>query len=447
MQTILLLGAGLSSSSLIRYLLSHADENHWKLRIGELNPEMARGKVQGHPCAEVFRFNVTNNDERAAAIGQADIVISMLPARFHHLVAESCIHLRTTMVTASYVSEQLKTMADEAAQKGVLLLNEMGVDPGIDHMSAMRVIHRLKEAGETIVAFESNTGGLIAPKYDNNPWNYKFTWNPRNVVVAGKDGARFLDHGKLKYIPYHKLFERTERLNIGRLGEFEAYPNRDSLTYQKAYGLENVETMFRGTIRRHGYCKAWNLLVQLGTTDDTYVLGNSEELSCIDFTNTFLAYDPLKDVEDKVANYLGVDKESAMMYKLRWLGLFSDRKMGVANATPAKYLQHVLEQKWQMDPDDKDMIVMQHQFVSRKEDKFKKTLSTLIIEGEDEIHTAMSLTVGLPVAIATKLILTGKIKAEGVHIPTIPEIYTPILDELHEFGIRFEEETFEIAAY
>ena len=256
MQKILVLGAGLSSRALISYLLEHAGKGKWKVRIADISEEMARQKILGHPAGDTVKLDAGDEDHLAYEIHNADLIISMLPARMHPCVARNCIRYIKHMITASYVSPELRELDEEARKNNVLLLNEIGVDPGIDHMSAIYLLERLRKQGAEITAFESNTGGLVAPKHDNNPWNYKFTWNPRNVVLAGQGGAQFLHNGRYKYIPYHKVFRRYERIYILDLGEFEAYPNRDSLKYQNAYCLQNVETMFRGTIRRPGFCKA-----------------------------------------------------------------------------------------------------------------------------------------------------------------------------------------------
>ena len=255
-------------------------------------------------------------------------------------------------------------------------MNECGVDPGIDHMSAMQMIHGIQAGGGELLAFESSTGGLVAPGFENNPWQYKFTWNPRNVVLAGKEGARFLHNGKFKYIPYHKVFSRIETIQVPKLGAFEVYGNRDSLTYRETYGLHNLQTMFRGTIRRPGYCEAWDIFVQLGATDDTYVMEDTENMTYRNFINSFMAYQIDIPIEKKLARYLNIDEDSKMMDRLRWLGIFEDRKIGVSGLTPAKILQKILEEKWSLDPNDKDMIVMQHQVDFLQEGVHKKRYST-----------------------------------------------------------------------
>jgi len=441
MKKILIIGAGLSSSSLIKYLLDNSKEQDWKVLVGDISEEAAKNKIGNHQNGEAFKFDINNSEQRDRLISDADIVVSMLPASMHYSVAEACVKFRKNMVTASYVSKEIKALHEVAKKNGVLLLNEIGVDPGIDHMSAMQVIDKIKEEGGKLTVFESNTGGLVAPKYDNNPWNYKFTWNPRNVILAGQGTcSQFLHNGKYKYIPYNKLFERTEIINVLDIGEFEVYPNRNSLKYQDIYGLQYLETMFRGTMRRPGYSKAWNVFVQLGATDDGFVYKDSENHTYRQFINSFTPFCIQKTVEQKVADYLKVNPDSDIMYKLRWTGIFEDKKIGLKNATPAQILQHLLEQKWKMDDDDKDMIVMQHQFIYEIDGKKKKRKSSLIVYGEDQVHTAMSITVGIPVAIAVKMILTGKIKESGVKIPIEKNIYKPILKELENYKIVFIEE-------
>ncbi|MEZ5069391.1 MAG: saccharopine dehydrogenase C-terminal domain-containing protein [Bacteroidales bacterium] len=443
MQTILVLGAGLSSTSLIGYFLEHASDQ-WKVRVGDIDLRLAREKVGGHPAGEAFAFDVFDEGQRRTEVKGADIVISLLPARMHHLVAATCVEYATNMVTASYLSPEIKALDGAARSKEIVLMNECGVDPGIDHMSAMQMLDRIRDEGGRMLAFESSTGGLVAPGFENNPWRYKFTWNPRNVVLAGKDGARFLHNGRFKYIPYHKLFSRTEIIQVPELGEYEVYGNRDSLTYRDTYGLHDLQTMFRGTIRRPGFCEAWDVFVQLGATDDGYVMEDTEHMTYRDFINSFLAYSVHSNVESKVATYLGIDEDSAMMDRLKWLGIFEKRVIGVPGLTPAKVLQKLLEEKWALEEGDKDMILMQHQFDFEKEGKHLKRYATLVCMGKNTRETAMAMTVGLPLAITARLILEKRYRGTGVRLPIVPEVYNPVLEELETYGIRFQEEEVEI---
>lgn len=443
MQKILILGAGLSASSLIKYLLDHAEKYDWQIRLGDLSIETAQLKINNLPRGQAFYFDVNDQELCNEEVKKANIVVSMLPASMHFKVARACVDFGINMVTASYVSPQIAALHQEAKEKGVLILNEIGVDPGIDHMSAMQVIDKIKAQGGKILSFQSSTGGLVAPKYDNNPWNYKFTWNPRNVVVAGQGVSTFIRNGKYKYIPYHKLFKRIIRTNVLDAGEFEVYPNRDSLKYREIYGLENIPSMFRGTMRRPGFSRTWDVFVQLGMTDDTFVIEDSENMTYREFVNSFLRYETETLVEAKLARYIGIEEESEIMYKLRWLDLFKPIKIGLKKATPAQILQHILLKKWVLDPEDKDMIVMQHRFEVAIGNERKTVVSSMMIEGSDQTHTAMSKTVGYPVAIAVKLILTGIIKESGVILPISSAIYTPVLKELETLGIQFIEEEIE----
>ncbi|MBU1008579.1 MAG: saccharopine dehydrogenase NADP-binding domain-containing protein [Bacteroidetes bacterium] len=439
MKNILILGAGLSATSLINYLLNHSEEHDWHIVIGDLNLELAQRKLHGHPRARAIHFDVTKTDMIPDTVKGMDVVISMLPARFHDLVAAVCLGQAIPMATASYVSPAVAKMDAELKQKGVAFLNELGVDPGIDHMSAMQVIDRIRAKNGKLTAFYSFTGGLIAPESDNNPWHYKFTWNPRNVVLAGQGVSQFIRNGRYKYIPYHKLFDRVMDREVLNAGSFEVYPNRDSLKYRKVYGLEGIPTIFRGTMRRPGFCEAWNVFVQLGCTDDTYVIEHSEELTYREYVNSFLKFDHVKPVEIKLAEYLGLDSDGEIIKKLSWLGLFEDKKIGLPQATPAQILQQLLEQKWGLDPDDKDMIVMQHEFEYLLGEQVRKITSSMVFIGLDTVNTAMAMTVGTPLAIAVKLLLTGKIASTGVIVPTSPELYEPILKELASYGIQFIE--------
>ncbi len=444
MKKVLILGAGLSSSSLIKYLLDNSKEHNWKIRVGKRSVEEAKRKINGHENGEAFKFDIFNEPQRIEEIKNADVVISMLPARFHHMVAEKCVEFGKHMITASYVSKEIKALHQKALDKNILLLNEIGVDPGIDHMSAMKVIDEIKAKGGKMTTFKSSTGGLVAPKFDNNPWNYKFTWNPRNVVVAGQSVAQYLDHGKYKYVPYNQLFRRTEKMSILDVGDFEMYPNRDSLSYRETYNLQDIPTILRGTLRRPGYCAAWDVFVQLGTTDDTYTVENSENLTYREFINLFLPHNETDSIEEKICNYVGIEKESETYKRLEWLGIFENKKINLPKATPAQILQKLLEEKWAFGEDDKDMIVMQHQFDFTLNGKNKRITSSLVVIGTDQVHTAMSITVGIPVAIATKLLLTGVIEKRGVIVPTMKDVYEPVLNELEEYGIHFIEEAIDL---
>ncbi|MCB0495788.1 MAG: saccharopine dehydrogenase NADP-binding domain-containing protein [Cyclobacteriaceae bacterium] len=441
MKHILLLGAGQSASTLIEYLLNLLDTKGWKLSIGDVDEALAQEKGKGK--ARGLAFNVTDQGQLTNEVKNADLVISMLPARFHMLVANECLKQSKHLVTASYVNDEMRALHVEAEQKGLVFLNECGLDPGIDHMSAMKVIDKIRGEGNELIGFESFTGGLLALESEaDNPWKYKFTWNPRNVVLAGQGVVKFIQEGTYKFIPYHRLFRRTEIVHIPKYGEFEGYANRDSLKYLDVYNLRGIRTLYRGTFRRPGYSKAWNVFVQLGATDDTYKMEGVETMTHRGFINSFLSYNPHDSVELKLAHYLNLEMEGEIMYKLKWLGVFSNELVGLKEGTPAQILETILRKKWTLNKEDRDMIVMWHKFTyldKANENKETEIHSTLVTMGEDRVHTAMSKSVGLPLGIAARLILEDKIQSRGVLIPIIKELYEPIMEELETYGFDFNE--------
>ncbi|MEO0902639.1 MAG: saccharopine dehydrogenase C-terminal domain-containing protein, partial [Bacteroidota bacterium] len=372
---------------------------------------------------------------------KASVVISMLPPKLHIKVAEDCLDLGKHLVTASYISEAIQQLDERVKKKGLVFMNEIGLDPGIDHMSAMQIIDRIRSKGGNMLLFESFTGGLVAPEHDSNLWNYKFTWNPRNVVVAGQGGAaKFIQEGTYKYIPYQKLFRRTEFLEVDGYGTFEVYANRDSLKYREAYGLQNALTLYRGTMRRVGFSKAWQMFVMLGMTDDSYTIENSQGMSYREFVNLFLPYSPTDSVELKLRHYLKIDQDDIRWGKLLELNLFDDsKKIPLPQATPAQMLQFILQDSWTLDTHERDMIVMYHKFGYELKGVKKQIDANMVVLGENKSHTAMAKTVGLPVAMAALLILNGKIKSPGVQIPINKEVYEPILKELELYKIHFKE--------
>ncbi|CAM3503124.1 saccharopine reductase [Flavobacterium saliperosum S13] len=449
MRNILIIGAGRSASSLIKYLLEKSESENLHLTIGDLSLELAQKKTQNHTNATAIALDIFNETQRREEIQKADIVISMLPAHLHIEVAKDCITYKKHMVTASYISDAMQELDAAAKANNLIFMNEIGLDPGIDHLSAMKVIDEIREKGGKMILFESFCGGLVAPESDTNLWNYKFTWAPRNVVLAGQGGAaKFIQEGKYKYIPYNKLFRRTEFLEVDGYGRFEGYANRDSLKYRSVYGLNDASTVFRGTIRRVGYSKAWDMFVQLGMTDDSYVIDDSETMSYREFINLFLPYHPTDSVEIKLRHQLKIDQDDVMWDKLLELDLFNPNKIvGLKNATPAQILEKILTDSWSLQPDDKDMIVMYHKFGYELNGVKKQIDATMVCLGDDQTYTAMAKTVGLPVAMATLQILNGNIKTPGVQLPLNKEVYLPILKELEEYGVIFHEKEVEYKGY
>jgi saccharopine dehydrogenase (NAD+, L-glutamate forming) len=449
MRNILIIGAGRSATSLIRYLIEKSSSENLHITIGDISLESAQKLTKNHLNAKGILLDVFNEKQREEAVKAADIVISMLPARFHIEVAKNCITFGKNLVTASYISDEMQALNKEVVEKGLVFMNEIGVDPGIDHMSAMQVIDTIRDKGGKLMLFESFTGGLIAPESDDNLWNYKFTWNPRNVVLAGQGGAaEFLQEGLHKYIPYNRLFRRTELIKIKGYGEFEVYANRNSLKYQKVYGFKDILTLYRGTIRRVGFSRAWNIFVQLGMTDDSYTIPNSENLSYREYINLFLPYSPTDSIELKLRHNLKIDQDDLIWKKLREIDIFNSKKyLEIKNATPAQALQKILMEKWALAKEDKDMIVMYHKFGYELKGKNYQIDSSMVTVGEDQTYTAMSKTVGLPVAIAALKILNKTITTPGVLRPIDKEVYKPILKELETYGVQFNEEKKEYLGY
>lgn len=441
MQNLLIIGAGRSATALINYILEQARQYNFFVTVGDADMALAQQKINGHPNGRAIWLDASKPNDRKDIINRHDVIVSLLPPQMHLDVAQDCIVLGKHMVTASYVSKQVFRLGDEARQRALVFMNELGLDPGIDHMSAMQRINQIKAKGGKITAFYSYTGGLVAPESDDNPWHYKFSWNPRNVVLAGQGTAQFLEDNKLKYIPYRRLFRQYRIVNIPNMGEFEVYANRDSLLYREAYGLQDIKTLFRGTIRHRGFCDAWNALVRIGLTDATFPIVDSDQLTYHDLMEAFLGISQhTGSVKDRVAKMIETEPDSEIMKKLEWLGLFSKRRIKLNNATPSLILENLLLEKWALGPQEKDMVIMQHVFEYELNRRKKKLTSTLIMKGTNGNDTAMSKLVGLPLGIFVKLLLLGKISTTGVNIPIMPEVYEPVMQELAEHGVEFIEE-------
>ena len=368
MRNILIIGAGKSTPYIVKYLMAKSSDENLFLTIGDLNLNNAKKLSTSHTNFRAIKFDILNRKNSSEQISKSDIVISMLPARFHVLVAKECLKHKKSLLTASYISDEMNELDKEVKSNGIIFMNEIGLDPGIDHMSAMKIIDQIKDDGSELVMFKSYTGGLIAPESDNNLWNYKFTWNPRNVVLAGQGGdAKFIEKNKYKQIPYNELFKNTEPLEIDKYGDFEAYANRDSLKYQNIYKLNNIETLFRGTIRRAGFCNAWDVFVSLGMTDDSYKIKNSHMMSYREYVNYFLSSNLNESIESKIKKKLEIDEKNVIWDKLLELDIFNSAKqISLKNATPAQILEYILLQNWQLEKNDKDMVVMYHKFGYKK---------------------------------------------------------------------------------
>ena len=421
MKTILLFGAGKSATVLIDYLLSEAATNNWRIIIADVLKDQILSKTNNSPFAEAVAVNVLDSKQRSELIQQADIVISMMPPALHFLIAKDCVEYARNLLTASYLDDSIRGLEEKINAKKLLFICEMGLDPGIDHMSAMKLVDHIKASGGVVTSFKSHCGGLVAPESDDNPWHYKISWNPRNVVMAGKAGAEYKLNNQIHYKEYNELFNNCSEVDISGLGSFAFYPNRDSLSYMPVYKLENVETFLRSTLRYPAFCVGWNAIVQAGLTDDTAVVQ----------TNGLT----FKIWSASIAPFVNEFNKNMLWF----LGLFEEELVPAAAKTSADILQWLLETKLGMRPGDKDMIVMLHEVTYLFEGSAKKIESSLIVTGNDNLRTAMAKTVGLPLGIAAKFILNGTIQLTGIHIPTIKEIYEPVLNELDKAGISFLE--------
>ncbi len=428
MKNILLIGAGKSATVLIEYLKKKCLEYDWHLTVADSDLKLVESKLQGAKNTSATSININDEELRRNKIRQADIVISMLPAALHFLVSQSCIEAGRHLLTASYIDPKIRASASTIQQKGLLFLCEMGLDPGIDHMSAMQLIHKIQNTGGEIHSFHSHCGGLIAPESDTNPWHYKISWNPRNIILAGKAGAVFKEGGEIISVPYESLFDENRTIEVPDEGIYAWYPNRDSVSYSKLYELEHCDTFIRTTLRHPDFCLGWKKIVELKLTDEDKRY-NTSNLSFAGFFKEHLAYHSLTD------NSISKQKEL-----LSYLGLYDNEIIGRGSLTAADIVQICAEQKLMLQPDDRDMVIMMHEIGYQTDGVHKKVKSSLVVKGKNSLETAMAKTVGLPLGIATTMILKDEIRLTGLHIPVLPEVYEPVLKELKNEGVIFKEE-------
>jgi saccharopine dehydrogenase-like NADP-dependent oxidoreductase len=499
MKTILLFGAGKSATVLIDYLLEQAAEENWKIVVVDADLKLVQSKIGNSTRATGLSFDIRNAEERAKQVRSADLVISLLPPSLHILVAGTCLRLSKHLLTASYVDEEISQWKADIEKNKVLFLYEMGLDPGIDHMSAMKLIDEIHGFGGKIRSFKSHCGGLVAPESDDNPWHYKISWNPRNVIMAGKAGAHFRESGEEKNIAYEDLFTAERLVEIPGIGHYSWYPNRDSLSYLPLYGLTDTPTFIRTTLRHPDFMYGWKNIIELKLVDENpqydtegkslqqafkehmdrngfgewlnekltqrfaetknmmenllklVEAENEAGLQGADMPASFMAADDqgnleeveIDDVKNKAAAYLAhkMHEANLTLKQLFFLGLDDkDTLINKGFCSPADILQFAIEKKLALRPYDKDMIVMLHQLEYETREKVSTINSSLVVKGENNLRTAMAKTVGLPLGIAAKNILNGKIKITGLHIPTVKEIYEPVLAELEEYDIKFSDE-------
>jgi len=442
MKTVLIAGAGKSSSSLIEYMLKNA-KNEWKVVVMDANADLIHEKLHGHPKGEAAVIDISNEAQRQKLIKSADIVISMMPHDLHIILAKDCLKFKKNLITASYVSEEMKAMHQEVKDAGLLFMCEMGLDPGIDHMSAMSLISGIQRISGVVTSFKSSCGGLIAPESDDNPWHYKISWNPKNIILAGKGGATWLESNKIQELQYNELFSNTKKVQVTGVGSLAAYLNRDSYKYMDLYELDNVKTFYRATLRHPAFIKGWDMVVKAGLTSETDSF-DADNTTFADWIAKKIGVENDDNLRDNFKKILAIEDKEMKLFE--WLHLFDNRQINAQGSlSSSEILQKLLEERWKMKITDKDMVVMQHQLEFERRGVITKLSSTMVVKGDDRHFSAMAKTVGLPMAILAKKILLNEIKVDriaGVQIPIMPQIYVPILKELSKNGIEFIEEVY-----
>lgn len=438
MKQILILGAGRSGIFLIRYLSAWCADNGRHLLVCDKDTAFMQDKLPPGEPLQYLNLDMTETEKVSGLVEDAELVVSMLPAFMHMPIALLCLKHGRHLATASYISEDMKALHEQVRLKNLVFLNEMGLDPGIDHMSAMQMMDKIRQQGGVITGFKSYCGGLVADEDDgDNPWKYKFSWNPRNVVLAAQGApATYLEGGAVKLLPYQRVFDRPVSYNIPGYGSLEAYPNRDSLKYQEIYGLAGLQNMVRGTFRKPGYCKAWQIFVLLGLTDNIQVLQLPENCSMRQWLEMYLPASGA-DIRSRLQDICHCSPED--IDRLEWLGFFTEQPVPRMEGTSAEILEALLISKWKLRPDDKDLVVMLHHIEYTLNGNLHTHTASLVLQGEDATYTAMARTVGLPLAIGVKLLLENRISGRGVLAPVSEEFYRPVLEELAQLGIRFDE--------
>lgn len=438
MKNILLFGAGKSATCLIDYLLANAPRQKWHITVADNDLMLIKSKIGKSYYATPAAIDIKDQAVRQQLIQETDLVISLLPPALHIIIAKDCLRFSKNLLTASYIDPEIRKLEKDIEKAGLLFMCEMGLDPGIDHMSAMKLIHSIEKKGGQIFSFKSYCGGLVSPESNDNPWQYKISWNSRNIVLAGISGASYREKGKVKEVGYAQLFDQSKTVQIPGLGKLAYYPNRDSLSYVDVYSLGNIPTFMRATLRYPDFCEGWNALVKLGLTDDVQKM-DTTNMPYFKWAAQHVKVDKQLSHEENIAKFLGVSSKSKLIRQLKFLGILNGDLINQGEQTSAGVLQHVLDVRLKMEPSDKDMIVMMHEIEFERRNMATKLHSYMIVQGEDNLRTAMAKTVGLPLGIMAKLLLSGNLQLKGLHVPVMPEVYNPVLRELEEHDIRFEE--------
>jgi saccharopine dehydrogenase-like NADP-dependent oxidoreductase len=439
MQTVLIAGAGKTSNYLIHFFLTHAHRNKLKVIVADSDANAIAEKIGDSPFAEAAVIDITKPSARENLVKRADIVISLMPPDLHILLAKECLKHKKNLITSSYISEEMKEMDEAVKKAGLMFMCEMGLDPGIDHMTANKLIHGIQRVSGIITGFKSYCGGLIAPESDTNPWHYKFTWNPRNVIIAGMGGAKYLYQGKQVEVPYEKMFEHNKKIKVDDVGMLAWYPNRDSMRYMNLYDVPDIQTFIRATLRHPAFCKGWQAFVLFGLTaiDDHFDTRGHTYTSWLMKKS---GYPGTGNFQEYIASKLGIAEDDKTINLLKWLGFFDDIPFMPSHSSSAELLLELLQDKWKLETVDKDMVIMQHEIDYIHKGRKIKVISSMVIKGENKDHSAMAKTVGLPMGILAKMVLNKKITPPtGVLIPNMVSVYRPVLTELAHYGISFKE--------
>lgn len=435
MKKVLILGAGMVVKPIVQYLLKQG----YNVTVATRTKSKAEAMIKGHPNGVALEWTVDDETTLDKLIQENDLTVSLLPYAYHVMVAKKCISHKKNMVTTSYVKPEMKALDEQAKQAGIIILNELGLDPGIDHMSAMRIIDHVHDQGGKIEEFYSFCGALVAPEVEKNPFNYKFTWAPKGVVMAGNNDGKYLRHGEVKYVPTEDLFKDVYRVDFPEVGMLEVYPNRDSLPYVELYGIPETQTMFRGTFRYEKWCEIIDAFKTINLL--SYDKFNMEGMTFADFMARMTGADKADDIKQKTAEKLGISVDSNPVVALEWLGLFDDKPMNRKEDSPFEVVSDIMISKMMIGKDERDMVVMQHTFVAKYPDGREEVIKSRMLDfGTPKGDTSVARTVALPAACGVEMILKGEITTRGVHIPVIPEIYNPILDRLETLDIKMVEE-------
>lgn len=435
MKKVLILGAGMVVKPIVTYLLN----KDFQVTVATRTKSKADAMIGDHPNGRSVAWTVEQEHELDQMIQQHDLTVSLLPYTHHLMVARKCIHLRKNMVTTSYVKPEMRALDEEARKAGIIILNELGLDPGIDHMSAMRIIDRIHNKMGKVEEFYSFCGALVAPEVEENPFRYKFTWAPKGVVMAGNNDGKYLRDGQVRYIPTEGLFKDPVQVNFPGVGLLDVYPNRDSLPYADLYGIPEVKTIFRGTFRYQGWCEIIDAMKRLRLL--SYEKMNLEGLTYAGFLARQIGANDSQNILNKVAGWLNVSPESRPIRAMDWLGLFSQEPVNRLEDSPFEIVSDLMIEKMMIQPAERDMVVMLHTFVASYPGGEKEVIKSSMLDfGTLQTDTSVARTVALPAACGVEMILEGRIRAKGVHIPVIPEIYNPILDSLEKMNIRMEEQ-------